>query len=158
MMLKTVFAVAIVSFSIFFAACIKDTGNCTAKSVQSESNDMITFELNNSIAATVHPSGLHYEIINPGTGPFPTATSTVSVLYKGKLLDGNTFDSTTGSTPFTYPVNGFIQGWQIGLPLIQEGGTIKLIIPSSMAYGCKANGRIPADAVLYFEITIVDVL
>lgn len=136
------------------AGCIKDT-SCKAKSVQSEQTAMINYEVSSGITATVHPSGLHYEIINPGSGVTPSLSSTVSVTYTGKLLDGTVFDQRT--TPFVYPLNGFIQGWQIGIPLIQKGGTIRLVIPSSMAYGCTGAGSIPPDSILYFEITLVDV-
>jgi FKBP-type peptidyl-prolyl cis-trans isomerase FkpA len=46
----------------------------------------------------------------------------------------------------------------LGLPLIKKGGVIRLIIPSSLAYGCNAAGSIPGDSVLYFEVELVDVL
>jgi len=49
-----------------------------------------------------------------------------------------------------------IAGWQIGLPLIHKGGEIKLIVPSSLAYGC-GNGPLPANSILYFDIHLVDV-
>ena len=155
-MIKTGSAILLVFSWIAMAGCVKDTGSCTPKTVQSEQATMIDFEVNNGINAMVHSSGLHYEIIDPGSGTTPdVATSTISVTYTGKLLNGTVFDQKT--TPFTYKLNGFIPGWQYGIPLIKKGGTIKLIIPSSLAYGCTGAGSIPPDSVLYFEITLVDV-
>ena len=137
------------------SGCLKDN-SCNAKTVESEQATIVNYALANGITATVHSSGLHYEVVTAGTGPTPTINSTVSVRYVGKLLNGTVFDTQAG-TPVTFPVNQVIPGWQLGLPLVQEGGTIKLIVPSSLAYGCTGYGAIPADAILYFEIDLVDV-
>lgn len=135
--------------------CLKDN-SCNAKTVQSEQATIVNYALANGITATAHSSGLYYEVVTAGTGPAPTINSTVSVRYVGKLLNGSVFDTQAG-TPVTFPVNQVIPGWQLGLPLVQEGGTIKLIVPSSLAYGCTGYGAIPPDAILYFEIDLVDV-
>ena len=76
--------------------------------------------------------------------------------YTGKLTNGTIFGQST--TPLTISLSTVIAGWQIGIPLIGEGGVIKLIIPSSLAYGCVANGSIPANSVLFFEVELVDIL
>ncbi len=138
------------------AGCIKDT-SCTPKTPQSEQATIQNFAAANSIIATQHSTGLYYEILNPGSGPAPNITSTIRVTYTGKLLDGTVIDS--GTTPAEgWPLAGLIQGWQVGIPLIAEGGVIKLIVPSSMAYGCSGLGPVPGDAILYFEVTLIDVL
>lgn len=142
-------------FLMLNSGCLKDN-SCNAKTVESEQATIVNYALANGITATVHSSGLHYEVVTAGTGPAPTINSTVSVRYVGKLLNGTVFDTQAG-TPVTFPVNQVIPGWQLGLPLVQEGGTIKLIVPSSLAYGCTGYGAIPADAILYFEIDLVDV-
>lgn len=137
--------------------CIKDTG-CQNKSIDSERAAIQAYASANSITATAHSSGLYYQIINPGSGVTPNSNSKVFVTYTGKLLDGTQFDA--GTTPATgggWALSGLISGWQIGLPLIQKGGTIKLIIPSSLAYGCQGAGTIAGNSILYFEITLNDV-
>lgn len=134
--------------------CLKDT-TCSAKSVSSEVPAIEDYILSHGINATADPSGLYYEIINPGSGISPTATSSVSATYTGQLLNGTVFDSS--ATPIQFYLNGVIYGWQIGLQLLKKGGTIKLIVPSSLAYGCQGRGSIPPNAVLYFEVTLVDV-
>jgi FKBP-type peptidyl-prolyl cis-trans isomerase FkpA len=136
--------------------CKKST-SCTPKTVASEVTTMQNFANANGITVQTHSSGMLYQIVNPGTGLTPSLTSRVSVRYTGKLMNGTIFDSNTG-VPVQFLLNQVIAGWQLGLPLIKKGGTIRLIIPSSLAYGCSATGPIPGDAVLYFEIELVDVL
>jgi FKBP-type peptidyl-prolyl cis-trans isomerase FkpA len=136
--------------------CLKDSTECTPKSVQSEDNIMRTFATNNGLTVTQHSSGIYYQIVNPGTGPVPNANSSISVMYTGKLMDHSIFDQTSAPTAL-YAMSGLIQGWQIGIPLIGEGGKIHLIIPSSLAYGCQAAGAIPPNAPLYFEVDLIDV-
>lgn len=135
--------------------CLKDN-SCNAKSVDSERTTMANFATANGLTVTEHSSGIQYQIISAGAGQTPTLTSTVSVRYTGKLMNGTVFDSATG-TPVTFPLNQVIPGWQLAVPLIQEGGLIRIIVPSSLAYGCTGLGTIPGDAVLYFEIQLVDV-
>lgn len=149
------FSVGIVVLS---SGCLKDSGNnsCKDKTVQSESATILAYASAQGITATAHSSGLYYQVITQGTGATPTASSKVYVTYTGKLLDGTVFDS--GSTPAGgWSLSGLIPGWQIGLPLIQKGGSIKLIIPSSLAYGCRGVGSIPGNSVLYFDIQLTDV-
>lgn len=136
--------------------CIKDTDGCRNKTVESEQAAILAYASANGIAGATHSSGIYYQVINPGSGFTPSVTSKVFVTYTGKLLDGTQFDA--GTTPAEgWILGSLIQGWQIGLPLIQKGGTIKLIIPSSLAYGCSGKFTIPGNAILYFEITLNDV-
>ncbi len=135
--------------------CIKDTG-CQNKSVDSERGAILAYATSNSITATAHSSGVYYQIISAGSGVTPTANSKIFVTYTGKLLNGTQFDA--GTTPAGgWVLASLIQGWQIGLPLIQKGGVLKLIIPSSLGYGCQGAGSIPGNSILFFDITLNDV-
>lgn len=155
-MLKTTL-ILFLYFAMFGnTACLKDDG-CQNKTIQSESAAIAAYAAANGITGTTHSSGLYYQVVSPGSGPSPNVNSTVSVRYTGKLMDGTLFDSQT-TTPVTFNLGGTILGWQLGLQLIQKGGTIKLIIPSSLAYGCVGYGGIPGNAILYFEIQLVDVI
>jgi FKBP-type peptidyl-prolyl cis-trans isomerase FkpA len=135
--------------------CIKDSA-CKDKTVQSEQAEIVNYAATNGISATAHSSGLYYQIINAGSGPSPTLSSKVFIKYTGKLLNGTIFDTQT-TTPVSFSLNGVIQGFQIGLPLIQKGGTIKLIVPSSLGYGCTGFGSVPGNSILYFEVELTDV-
>jgi FKBP-type peptidyl-prolyl cis-trans isomerase FkpA len=138
--------------------CLKSEKPCTARTISSEDATITAYATANGYAMTKHSSGVYYQVINAGSsGVFPTGTSKVFVTYTGKLLDGTVFDSQSNSAATGWVLNTLIQGWQYGLPLIMKGGTIRLIVPSSLAYGCQANGSIPANSILYFDITLVDV-
>ena len=136
--------------------CLKSKGSCNPRSPQSEEASILAYASANNITGTLHPSGIYYEIVSQGTGLSPNSNSQVRVNYTGKLLNGTIFDSGTNAGPWM--LGGLIPGWQIALPLIQEGGTIKMIVPSSLAYGCNGTGPIPANAVLFFQVDLVDVL
>ena len=157
-LLLSVFTLAVLSFTL--NSCIKDTGACQPKTVASEDGAMLALAAANNMTAPVkHPSGMYYQIIAQGSGPAPTASSSVKANYLGKLANGNIFDQTTpASGPATFRLGEVIVGWQLGLPLINKGGRIKLVIPSTYGYGCNANGPIPGYSVLYFDIELIDVL
>lgn len=115
---------------------------------------IVEFIAKNNIPAVKHSSGLYYQIITQGTGASVTAASTVGVNYEGKLLNGTTFDKSTSTV--TFPLTGVIQGWTIGVPLIKVGGRIRLIIPSTLAYGNRSPGAgIPKNSVLDFTIDLL---
>ncbi len=137
-------------------ACFKND-LCKNKSIDSERATIQAYAVANGITATEHSSGIFYQIINPGSGTVPTASSNVSVKYIGKLTSGMIFDDKT-TTAVNIGLSQTIKGWQYGMPLIGEGGMIKLIIPSSLGYGCTGFGTVPESAILYFEIELIDVL
>ena len=104
---------------------------------------------------TTTASGLQYKVITPGTGKKPTASDTVTVHYRGTLVDGAEFDSSySRGQPATFPLNGVIAGWTEGVQLMQEGGKSQLVIPPALAYGDKGE---LAGQVLIFEIELIKV-
>ncbi len=104
-------------------------------------------------------SGLQYQIIEPGEGDNPKATDSVTVHYRGTLLDGTEFDSShKRGQPATFPLNGVISGWTEGVQLVKPGGKIKLFIPSNLAYGDRgAPPTIKAGATLIFDIELISI-
>jgi len=108
----------------------------------------------------VTDSGLQYTHMNEGTGDAPTAESTVTVHYRGTLLDGTEFDSSySRGEPISFPLSGVIKGWTEGLQLMKPGGKTKFFIPQELAYGANPNpnGPIPPYAALIFEVELISV-
>ena len=148
-----------VSVVVVEAGCVKSAASsaCTPKSASSEEPNITAFASSKGISATKDASGLYYQIMSAGSGATPTSTSKVFVNYTGKFLTGQVFDQQTNSSQTGWVLGQLIQGWIIGLQLIQKGGDIKLIVPSSLAYGCQGSGPIPPNTVLYFDVQLVEV-
>ena len=108
----------------------------------------------NNLTADIHPSGLRYIIRQQGGGARPTINDNVTINYEGRFLDEEVFDS---NEEITFPLRNLIPGWQIGVPLLQVGGSITLFVPSGLAYGPSRRGSIPANSVLIFDIDLLEV-
>lgn len=105
------------------------------------------------------PSGLQYKVITEGAGESPKANDTVSVHYKGTLIDGTEFDSSAkhGDKPAQFGVGNVIKGWTEALQLMKPGAKWQLFIPSDLAYGDAGRPNIPPGATLIFETELVSV-
>jgi FKBP-type peptidyl-prolyl cis-trans isomerase FklB len=105
------------------------------------------------------PSGLQYKIVKVGTGRKPTAKDTVTVHYRGTLIDGTEFDSSyQRNEPVTFPVGGVIAGWTEALQLMPEGSKWQLFIPSKLAYAERGAGpKIGPNATLVFDVELIKV-
>lgn len=99
--------------------------------------------------------GIYYIIKEHGEAkPNYTTQTKISVKYEGRLLaNGNMFDSGTGD----FTLGGLIAGWQLGIPKIGQGGKMRLIVASPLAYGPVPGAGIPAHSVLDFEIELLKV-
>ena len=103
------------------------------------------------------PDGLQYVVITNGTGATPVAGDTVSVNYRGTLIDGTEFDSSyKRGQPAQFPVTGVIHGWTEALEKMTVGSKWKLFIPSELAYGEQGNRGIPPNSTLIFEVELLD--
>jgi FKBP-type peptidyl-prolyl cis-trans isomerase FklB len=101
-------------------------------------------------------SGLQYQVIKSGAGKSPKATDTVKVHYHGTLLDGTVFDSSVErKEPVTFGLSEVIPGWTEALQLMKEGDKWKLFIPSKLAYGARAAGKIGPNSTLIFEVELL---
>ncbi|MGY0041184.1 FKBP-type peptidyl-prolyl cis-trans isomerase [Pedobacter sp. NJ-S-72] len=99
-------------------------------------------------------TGLFYQILTPGNGK-ATYKGAVTVNYTGSLLDGTVIDETKGSPRTFKPLGELILGWQIGIPLIQPGGRIRLIIPSGLGYGNDRTKPFAPNSNLDFTIDVI---
>jgi len=105
------------------------------------------------------PSGMQYKVLSEGSGKTPKATDTVTVHYRGTLIDGKEFDSSYKmDKPAIFQVNGAIPGWTEALQLMKEGTKWQLFIPPELAYGERGTGsRIPPNSTLIFEVELISV-
>ena len=103
------------------------------------------------------PDGLQYLVLTNGTGAVPTAGDTVTVNYRGTLIDGTEFDSSyKRGQPASFQVGGVIPGWTEALEKMTVGSKWKLFIPSGLAYGEHGQRGIPPNSVLIFEVELLD--
>ena len=104
-------------------------------------------------------SGLQYKVLKEGTGAQPKATDTVTVNYRGTLINGKEFDSSyQRGQPATFPLNGVIKGWTEGVQLMKQGAKYQLFVPPNLAYGERAAGPdITPNSTLIFEVELLDV-
>lgn len=122
---------------------------------QNETQIQSYLEANNLVSQTTE-SGLHYIIETQGDGAQPTATSTVTVAYKGYFLDGMVFDQ-SNEEGISLNLAGVIPGWTEGIPLFKEGGSGVLLIPAHLGYGSFNFNGIPGGSVLVFDVNLISV-
>ena len=106
----------------------------------------------------VLPDGLQYKVLTEGSGPKPAASDTVTVNYRGTLIDGKEFDSSyKRGQPASFPVGGVIKGWTEALQLMPVGSKWQLFIPADLAYGDRGQGDIAPGDTLIFEVELLSI-
>jgi FKBP-type peptidyl-prolyl cis-trans isomerase len=108
----------------------------------------------NNLNAEKDSSGMYIVNYVKGSGPKPTSENCVQVKYEGKLLqNGQPFDSNPN---ISFGLGQVIRGWQIGFPYLSKGDSATFLIPSRLGYGAEGFYGIPPDAVLMFNVTLLD--
>ena len=143
--------------SLLFVSCLSD--NEASKpvdyTVQNE-KEIVDYIAKNKLTATKTDSGLYYVVNEAGAGAQPTASSNVTVAYKGYFTNGNVFDESKAEG-ISFGLNQVIKGWTEGIPFFKEGGNGVLLIPSHLGYGSNDNGPIPGGSVLIFNVKLIKV-
>ena len=147
------YAIYALSF-LLFISCSSDDEPLKDYSVENE-QEIIEYIAQHNIDAQKTNSGLYYKIDELGSGDEITASSDISVKFKGTLTNGTVFQD-TGDDIASFNLQGLIRGWIEGLQFFRHGGSGTLIIPAHLGFGSTANGNIPAGSVLVFEIDIID--
>lgn len=156
----------IIALPFILAACSKSSSNrcgftpITAVASAAEIANLKIYLDTNALPYTQHQSGIFYQVITPGSGVIAVPCSDVSVKYVGRLTNGAGFDSSYNLYPngITFTLGRLIAGWQVGIPLIQKGGSIILYIPPSLGYGSTGSGTtIPPNSNLVFKIDLLNV-
>jgi FKBP-type peptidyl-prolyl cis-trans isomerase FklB len=104
-------------------------------------------------------SGLQYKALKQGTGAQPKESDTVTVNYRGTLINGTEFDSSyKRGQAATFPLSGVIKGWTEGLQLMKVGSKYQLFVPPNLGYGDRAVGPdISPNSTLIFEVELLEV-
>ncbi|MGG5577031.1 peptidylprolyl isomerase [Myroides sp. C15-4] len=106
-------------------------------------------------------SGLRYQMIVNGSGAKAEKGKTVAVHYKGALDNGTEFDNSyKRKKPIEFPLGmgHVIEGWDEGIALLRVGDKARFVIPSYLGYGERgAGGVIPPNAILVFDVELMDV-
>lgn len=140
-------------------SCKKDEGVSYDEQMAIDEQIILDYLTANSIPAQKTDEGVYYHHWQEGTGVQATINDDVTVHYTGEFLDGTIFDTSTGNggSPITFSLDGVIEGWKIGIPLMKEGGRTTLVVPSRLAYGPNNYQGIPGNSVLVFLVELIDV-
>ncbi|WP_158989519.1 FKBP-type peptidyl-prolyl cis-trans isomerase [Mucilaginibacter sp. L196] len=155
--MKKTFIIILSILTVGFVSCKKNTATVSAAQQAIIDDGLIKAYISSHSLDSVKKdssSGIYYKIIATGTGAYPTASSSVNVNYQGTLLNGTVFapEGNIGGSPLA----DLITGWQIGVPFINTGGTIILLLPSRYGYGNNSpSALIPNNSVLIFTIQLV---
>lgn len=152
-------------------ACKKDEEECnstlTKNSAPANEEQMVTdYITSNAITGAVEleNSGMYYIITSAGSTERANQCSVLRVKYTGRFADGRIFDQTVGDNVATFELGGLIEGWRRALPLVGEGGKIRLFIPPTLGYGSvdRVNPQtgvimIPKNSLLVFDIELLTI-
>lgn len=105
------------------------------------------------------PSGLQYKELKAGDGELPKASDSVTVNYRGTLINGTEFDSSyKRGQPASFQVSGVIPGWTEALQLMKVGAKWEIYVPANLAYGEQGAGQfIEPNSTLLFEIELISI-
>lgn len=165
------FITAVLTAAILIGACKKNDNNeCAASpgtTVASAAEEAMVIKYLDSMGISTRTeldaSGMYYVIDTAGNSKRAGLCTSVTVSYKGYYRNGFVFDQATAANPATFPeISNLIEGWRRTLPLLGEGGVIRMFIPPSLGYGI--NGWqdtrtglyfILPNAVLIFEMKLI---
>lgn len=144
-------------FSLFIfalSACKKaatDPFNAPAQAANEEALIQAYLKANPTITVTKDPSGLYYQITDPGTGAHPTANSNITVSFTATGLDSTAYKK---ESSIYFALNGLTQAWRTVIPKIGVGGSVFMIVPSALGHGNANYDTIPASTVVIYKISL----
>lgn len=141
-----------------FMSCAKGKTKVTESVdyVTKNEKEIVDYIAKNKLTATKTDSGLYYVVIEAGNGVQPTASSNVTVAYKGYFTNGDVFDQSKAEG-ISFGLNQVIKGWTEGIPYFKEGGSGILLVPAHLGYGSDEGGPIPGGSVIIFDVRLIKV-
>ena len=159
-MRKKIYFMAVLALSIaslgLLAGCSSKANTTATTGEQTQSDQTQTNAMTNSLPTV---DKLEIKDIKKGKGKKAETGNTLSVVYKGTLMDGTPFDSNDKNSPFEFELGTgqVIEGWDQGMQGMQVGGKRKLTIPAELAYGNQPAGTIAAGSTLVFEVELLSI-
>jgi len=155
--------ILLIFISAFLFSCTEDSTTVNRTKQEQLALDIVRIngyiQENNLTGFQSLDNGLHYKTLELGNQEYPQVGDTLRVEYVGQLLNGREFDRNYTNQPFELILGSgeVIQGWELGLPYVDEEGEIILIIPSGLAYGNTSTNSIPENSVLIFRIKLLEI-
>ena len=157
--MKILIIIAIIA-AIFYLVQYVTTANSSAGAAENikTGEDFLLANTSEEGVMTT-PSGLQYKVLHEGAGSeHPSSTDKVTVHYHGTLIDGTVFDSSIErGEPITFGLNQVIPGWTEGVQLMVVGEKTRFFIPSKLAYGDRAAGKIKPGSSLIFDVELISI-
>lgn len=142
-----------------FVSIILLTISCQKDSItrfEDERREIKKYLEDNKLQYTEQSTGLFMVTDVEGTNGSPGQGALVEVKYKGYYLDGEIFDQTIGNQTAKFNLYSLVLGWRYGVPLMKKGGKSRLLMPSRLGYGSNPPQGIRPNAILVFEVELVD--
>ncbi|MBF4467283.1 FKBP-type peptidyl-prolyl cis-trans isomerase [Flavobacterium sp. LC2016-12] len=146
---------SLLALTLFVSCNSNDDPKKTDYTVENE-KEIVNYIAKNKLNAKRTDSGLYYVINEAGDGAQPTATSNVTVAYKGYYSNGSIFDQSKDAG-ISFELNQVIKGWTEGIPYFKVGGSGILLVPSHLGYGPFDYSSIPGGSVLIFDVKLISV-
>ena len=155
--MKYIVLAVVIALAIFYFTRNSNNKKLTLENNTVASDFLAQNKANEDVIETA--SGLQYQVLQKGEGEVhPSASSKVKVHYHGLLIDGTVFDSSVErGEPISFGLNQVISGWTEGVQLMVVGDKYKFFIPSKLAYGDRATGKITPGSLLIFEVELLDI-
>ena len=148
--------------SLLACACILLTFACQNETC-AEERGLIPIEeyiANNNLTVedtTISGVTFFYNIERLGGSARPNLQSDIEIIYQGRETNDGVFDETPTGETSRFPLSRLIAGWQLGIPLIGEGGKITLYLPSQLGYGVRGAGdAVCPNSDLIFDVELID--
>jgi peptidylprolyl isomerase len=149
-LLAVVIGVVLLAAVVVVVLLTRQTGSTTSVAQSSDNVSLITTA-----------SGLKYADLVIGTGKTPAPADWVTLHYTGTLADGSIFDASRAhGEPLTGPLDALVKevpGWGEGISTMKVGGTRRMVIPPSLAFGDQGAGNvIPPNATITLTVDLLD--
>lgn len=110
--------------------------------------------------STKTPDGIYYTITKEGNGEKIGGRKTVTVKYKGYLMNDQVFDSSDFHEPLEFITAGgqMIPGFDMMVQDMKLNEKRTIVLPPDLAYGeAGAGGVIPGNAYIAFDVEVIKV-